>query len=1269
MAKNLKRKVAGPSSQREKSPRIEEDDAMDQDQDSVMDDSEVEGSDEPSDAEMHGLDVGEEEEEWKGIGSTMDTLPDTHPTGKKSHKPPTGEELRAIRDASDLFKSGSFKLQVDALLPNVRPKASRVPPLERFLFQLHTFIKDIPSVSPAHPLEAARKLMKKGVAVPYSLPLPTEDTNWKVAYEPPTEITLVGSWGNKISVKAKDGQPFGVDLALEMPNTLFQEKDYLNGRYFHKRSFYLANIAAAIQKSKTLNVDVSYESLQGDPRLTKLVLTPKKDDSATDFTKLNAKICILPVLSQTSPIPLHRLSPSHSNIRVSAASETAHDDTTHPTHLPTPLYNTALLQTLLPKYQLIVVHALQNEVPAFSDALTLLRVWANQRGYSEGTKMCIQGFEGAGPWWWSLLALLLNGEEARPNAPKSSRRRSVGKGLSSYQLFKAALEFLAKHDFEKDSVFVKAAEGHKFPPEEYKEHTGAVFVDSLSLTNVLARVPLGSLELLRYDATKALEALNQTTFSGDPFNGVFLKDCRDLSTRFDVILRVDLTSAKPRNTSVHSTLDIGSPANALLSSISTIVRQGLGDRSRAVALLHPSSLSRSVSQAHPSSPDTIFIGIIHNPEHAFRLVDHGPAADANDQTALETFRAFWGSKSELRRFKDGRIAESVVWDVKTADEKAHVPAMIVRHLLGWHFGLGEKEVGTWDMAYDALIRLPPVVAGEIVAAKVQTGVKGAMMAFDALVKEIKKLDDELPLALLNVSPIAEALRYTSVFSPVAMPPSLAQRLPPTARYAPPIEVVLEFEKSARWPDDVRAVQVVKMAFMERLGSALMESVQGMQARVITGHPTDSELVDRAVLELITPEGWAFHARIWYDREVNLLDNIIGGRAALQPHIKTKDKEKERKGPDYHAALKAKEVYTRLFVHAPRHHRAIAALAHRYGAFAGTVRLAKRWLAAHWVLGAHVGEEVVEVICASLFVGAGAGSGGVGVGGVGTGVGEGVEQTVRHLVPGSKERGFALFVQFLKEWKWEEGLFVPLYGGSNVPAATTTAAAAATSKASTASVAGPNKSVWKVSTEHDPSGHVWTYKGPDLVVAHRVRALASATYAYLGTLESGQLDIRGMFIHPTDDYDFVLCLDPGVIPRYVHNVGVDVEVLLGRGGKYANRTREEEEESVRVMPGFDPARMYFDDLQRIYMDTCKLFYDPLGGTQIGGVWDPTVREPRAFRVLGGFSCAPVKRASTEDASKSKSKEKDKNLVVLNQDSVLAEMERMGTGMVKKIVVVK
>lgn len=76
---------------------------------------------------------------------------------------------------------------------------------------------NLPSVTPQHPLDGARDLLEKGVAVPYVLPHPSEDTNWKVAFEKPSDIILVGSWANKVSVKAKDGAKFGVDLAVEMP--------------------------------------------------------------------------------------------------------------------------------------------------------------------------------------------------------------------------------------------------------------------------------------------------------------------------------------------------------------------------------------------------------------------------------------------------------------------------------------------------------------------------------------------------------------------------------------------------------------------------------------------------------------------------------------------------------------------------------------------------------------------------------------------------------------------------------------------------------------------------------------------------------------------------------------------------------------------------------------------------------------------------------------------------------------------------------------------
>ena len=97
-----------------------------------------------------------------------------------------------------------------------------------------------------------------------------------------------------------------------------------------------------------------------------------------------------------------------------------------------------------PKAHLLSVHALKQSVPAFTDALALLRVWANQRGYGLGSRMCVRGFEGKGMWWASVLDLVVHGEEPPPVSlgKAGTKRKPLGKGLSSYQLFKAALDFL-----------------------------------------------------------------------------------------------------------------------------------------------------------------------------------------------------------------------------------------------------------------------------------------------------------------------------------------------------------------------------------------------------------------------------------------------------------------------------------------------------------------------------------------------------------------------------------------------------------------------------------------------------------------------------------------------------------------------------------------------------------------------------------------------------------------------------------------------------------
>lgn len=546
-----------------------------------------------------------------------------------------------------------------------------------------------------------------------------------------------------------------------------------------------------------------------------------------------------------------------------------------------------------------------------------------------------------------------------------------------------------------------------------------------------------------------------------------------------------MSSAQMRNQSAHLVADHGSVYNALIARLASILRRGLGNRAKAITVLHPSSDIRPLSQALPSSSSVIHLGIILDTEHAFRLVDHGPTAEEQESERAKQFRDFWGEKAELRRFKDGSITESVVWDVKNAEERAHVPATIVRHLLRRHFAIGADAVSTWQAPFDALVKAPESVRSLYEARGAAMGFKTALSAFDTLVKQIKALDEQLPLAVLNVSPVSPALRYTEVFVPVAIPLAVRAGLPVPASYLPAMEVIVEFEKSGRWPDDLRAIQKIKLAFLERLATCLMAAVKGLHARVALGDGMErTEIQDEAALDIVTAEGWAFRAQIWHDREATLLERVIDD----QPNVPKAFRRPLESGEarERLVAVRARELYTRRFVHAPRHHRAVAAVSHRLPAFAGAVRLVKRWFAAHWLLRSHVSEEAVELLCAYVFLRMGARPAAEGEGAASRTAG----------VPSTKERGFAQVVEFLKDWDWTKGLVVPLdYGEREASTSSATATATAGSVA------------WSLVTEFDPTGRMWTSSGPDATVARRVTALAKAAWDSLRTLESGDGSVK------------------------------------------------------------------------------------------------------------------------------------------------------------------
>src|SRR5690606_21803693 len=90
-------------------------------------------------------------------------------------------------------------------------------------------------------------------------------------------------------------------------------------------------------------------------------------------------------------------------------------------------------------------------------------------------------------------------------------------------------------------------------------------------------------------------------------------------------------------------------------------------------------------------------GIALNPANYDRIVDSGPSA--NDEAKAAEFKQFWGeNKAEVRRFRDGRIIQAVVWETgnnnnnNSKSDRYRIPERIVNHLLAHHFSILPSSV-------------------------------------------------------------------------------------------------------------------------------------------------------------------------------------------------------------------------------------------------------------------------------------------------------------------------------------------------------------------------------------------------------------------------------------------------------------------------------------------------------------------------------------------------------------------------------------------------
>lgn len=827
---------------------------------------------------------------------------------------------------------------------------------------------------------------------------------------------------------------------------------------------------------------------------------------------------------------------------------------------PTPFYNSTLASDVSVSSYLKLQHIASKQSDAFRDACILGRIWLRQRGFGSSIQ---QG--GFGNFEWSTLtALLLKG-----GGPKG--RNVLSPGYSSYQLFKAVVQFLATTDMVGSPVIYDAT-GVVIP----KSHN-PTFYDGPRGVNVLFKMSPWSYSLLRDEANTSLTMLNDATF--DQFQAAFILRTDEVMQRYDILLRFPVQAfAKQPSLGDH-----GSQIMASSTKLYAVLKHGLTDRVKLIDIKVPSTGSFSIKNG-PVNGDLkefLVVGLVLDPANVDRLVDHGPPAEEKKNAA--SFQKFWGEKAELRRFKDGSILESLVW---SKDPSEPILQQIVSYLLRRHFD-SSLSIQCEFIGDGFLTSLLPDQTGMQSFVSLREG-------FSTFQKDIRNLDS-LPLQLRQLSPISAQLRQTSILAP-----NFNTRRP----LATPADVVIQFEGSGRWPDDVVAIQRTKIAFLIKIGELLEEAVQGVSARV--GMENEgSGLLNCSYLDVMYPSGAVFRLRIQNEREQFLLERAVKDRSA-DAHSREE-------------AVTALSIYKRTYVQLPLHTQSLNTHCTRFALLSPTIRLVKNWFSSHMLLE-HFNEELLELIAIRTFL-----------------------QPYPWKAPSSAMTGFLRTLSFISRWDWRlEPLIVDFSGAmSSQDVSAINNRLEAWRKIDP----GMNRTVLVAASNHDVSGTAFTEHGPTKVVAARMTALARSACKLVRDEGLG-LQPSTLFASSTADYDFILHLTP----RFV---GSRRGKKVSKGSQFKNL--EVQEESGIESVGCDPVQLFIEEIKALYTTSLVLFNDSRTGSVICGLWNPQTSS-RPFRVNLAYGTRPVAPTNADDAT---------TLVEINKAAILAEMARLGGDMVARI----
>lgn len=487
----------------------------------------------------------------------------------------------------------------------------------------------------------------------------------------------------------------------------------------------------------------------------------------------------------------------------------------------------------------------------------------------------------------------------------------------------------------------------------------------------------------------------------------------------------------------------------------------------------------------------------------------------------------------------------------------------------------------------------------------------AVNTYNEFSKILRNLKD-LPLNINNVNGLSSVFRLTDVFAPMSccfnydlkdekyMCYKLGNKLVPKyplgsvlPPYVKPLKIVCQLEASGKWPDDLECIKRLKTAFYLEI------------AKTLKNHYGLLALASLDYCDILY-KGFVFRLSVCTMSELLCLKSSLNEQGIMI----SKETEESIN-------------YEKKMIYIPKLTNFLYSIQHKYAAFNGVCRIAKRWLASHYLFD-YFEEEAIDLICAYLFVNP--------------------QTTVEQ--PKSILSGFVRFLDTMASFDWKNQFLIVNFNNELLDAE----AKEIRDKFRTERNSLPP--VFILTQVDDVKKKcLWTSNKPDIQQLCRVVLLANQSLQKLKKVlmnfESTE-ELKNIFRPNIDIFDLEIELKAQYCVKAYQKLDITKGTFLPHYKTYNAASKE-----VTAYPvvNFDPVELYVNELRKSYGEIGYFFYDVYGDTTIQVLWKRNVLKQT--------------KEITKENSKFFIRDKIKNTLDLNLEHILNDFQLMGKELIHQV----